>query len=71
MEGVGAYAAPLSEDDGYVSPEFDLPSESESEEETRPAKRSKKTGSTSPPSTSDNMLDNDEKLALALLRGSR
>ncbi|KAJ3896680.1 P-loop containing nucleoside triphosphate hydrolase protein [Lentinula edodes] len=64
MEGgreVGAYVEPS--DDGYVSPEFDLPSESESEEESRPSKRSK----VARPS----VLEDEEELALALLRSSR
>ncbi|GAV99997.1 DEAD-domain-containing protein [Lentinula edodes] len=64
MEGgreVGAYVEPS--DDGYVSPEFDLPSESESEEESRPSKRSK----VARPSA----LEDEEELALALLRSSR
>lgn len=64
MEGgreVGAYAEP-SDDDGYVSPEFDLPSESE--EESRPSKRSK----VARPSSA---LEDEEELALALLRSSR
>ncbi|KAE9407039.1 DEAD-domain-containing protein [Gymnopus androsaceus JB14] len=68
MEGgkeVGAYAAPLS-DEGYVSPEFDLPSDSESEEESRPPpKRSKMTK----PSSQPDILQDEEELALALLRG--
>ncbi|KAJ3865933.1 P-loop containing nucleoside triphosphate hydrolase protein [Lentinula novae-zelandiae] len=58
---VGAYAEP-SDDDGYVSPEFDLPSESE--EESRPSKRSK----VARPSSA---LEDEEELALALLRSSR
>ncbi|KAJ3918027.1 P-loop containing nucleoside triphosphate hydrolase protein [Lentinula edodes] len=64
MEGgreVGAYVEPS--DDGYVSPEYDLPSESESEEESRPSKRSK----VARPSA----LEDEEELALALLRSSR
>ncbi|KAJ4480397.1 DEAD-domain-containing protein [Lentinula edodes] len=64
MEGgreVSAYAEP-SGDDGYVSPEFDLPSESESEE-SRPSKRSKVARPLA--------LEDEEELALALLRSSR
>ncbi|KAF9070409.1 P-loop containing nucleoside triphosphate hydrolase protein [Rhodocollybia butyracea] len=65
---VGAYAAPLSDDDRYVSPEFELPPESESEEAPRPSKRSKTVNSRSqPPGT----LEDEEELALMLLRGSR
>ncbi|KAJ3849973.1 P-loop containing nucleoside triphosphate hydrolase protein [Lentinula lateritia] len=64
MEGgreAGAYAEP-SDDDGYVSPQFELTSESESEE-SRPAKRSKVARPL--------VLEDEEELALTLLRSSR
>ncbi|KAJ7120979.1 P-loop containing nucleoside triphosphate hydrolase protein [Mycena epipterygia] len=59
---------PVSDDDGYVSPEFDLPSDSGSDEETwappPPTKRSK-TSHTEPHRTA---IEDDEELALRLLR---
>ena len=59
--------APSDEDDGYVSPEFDLPPASDDEEDdrgpSRPAKRFKKA-----PQEEDMDLDDDEQLALRLLR---
>ncbi|KAJ3762965.1 ATP-dependent RNA helicase dbp-4 [Lentinula raphanica] len=58
---VGAYAEPLS-DDGYVSPESDLSPDSEPEEMPRPVKRSKVVPSA---------LEDEEELALALLRNSK
>ncbi|KAJ3995683.1 P-loop containing nucleoside triphosphate hydrolase protein [Lentinula boryana] len=58
---LGAHAeSPLS-DDGYVSPEFDLSSDTE-QEESRPAKRSKVARS------QPSVLEDEEELALALLR---
>ncbi|KAJ3788741.1 P-loop containing nucleoside triphosphate hydrolase protein [Lentinula aff. detonsa] len=58
---LGAHAeSPLS-DDGYVSPEFDLSSDTE-QEESRPAKRSKVARS------QPLVLEDEEELALALLR---
>ena len=56
------------EDDGYVSPDFDLPSESESEHEVPPPKRQRSDGKktkTLQPTT----LEEEEELALQLLRG--
>ncbi|KAK7043745.1 ATP-dependent RNA helicase dbp4 [Paramarasmius palmivorus] len=60
-----------SEDDGYVSPEFDLPTSSDEEREyTRPAKRSKGiNGDHHPPEFST--LEDEEERALALLRRGR
>ncbi|KAJ7481739.1 ATP-dependent RNA helicase dbp-4 [Mycena latifolia] len=61
---------PVSDDDGYVSPEFDLPSDSGSEEETwapPPTKRSK-TSHTEPRRTA---VEDDEELALRLLQQRR
>ncbi|KAJ6591209.1 ATP-dependent RNA helicase dbp-4 [Mycena vulgaris] len=61
---------PVSDDDGYVSPEFDLPSGSESDDDREtwapppPAKRSK-TSHTEPRRTA---VEDDEELALRLLR---
>jgi ATP-dependent RNA helicase DDX10/DBP4 len=64
-----------AEGDGYVSPEFDLPSASESEyDDAPPQKRqrpsSRKTREDSDPRKSRPMaLVDEEALALALLRG--
>ncbi|KAF9045500.1 P-loop containing nucleoside triphosphate hydrolase protein [Panaeolus papilionaceus] len=56
------------DDDGYVSPEFDLPSESSDEEEqgSRPTKRGKFASPRA--KTSEDDLDDEEELALRLLR---
>ena len=64
----GPQISPLDEDDGYVSPEFDLEhnSDSEGDEQTsRPPKRSR----TSYPdhNNESRSLDDDEQLALKLL----
>ena len=69
-----AMLAPPDEDDGYVSPEFDLPSESE--DEAPPAKRHKhsKKGPGSKgrqPGTGAATLEEEEELALQLLRSRR
>ncbi|KAJ7057159.1 P-loop containing nucleoside triphosphate hydrolase protein [Mycena amicta] len=64
--GKGPVAMGHDEDDGYVSPEFDLPSGDDEDDEREmwaqppPAKRSKKAHTT---------LEDDEELALRLLRG--
>ncbi|KAJ4488327.1 P-loop containing nucleoside triphosphate hydrolase protein, partial [Lentinula aciculospora] len=58
----GVHAEPSSDGEGYVSPVFNLPSESEVEEEYRPAKRSRV--AQSQPSA----LEGEEELALDLLR---
>ena len=56
------------DDDGYVSPKFDLPDVGSSEEEQPPpSKRSRTVVSRS----ERNALEDDEELALQLLRGSR
>ena len=74
MDGgvAGPTVAEFSDDDGYVSPEFDLPpeeegggSESESEVE-RPSKRVRKNAR---PTTST--LEEEEELALQMLRTKR
>lgn len=62
--------APLSDDDGNVSPEFDLPSDEDSDDAPPPAKRHKMSASNnrlgveSPHQT----LEDEEILALRLLR---
>lgn len=67
--GAPKVVGPTSDDEGYVSPEFDLPSDSGSEEEEAmwappPAKRSKTTHA-EPRRTA---MEDDEELALRLLR---
>lgn len=65
-----AYFEPPDDDDhdGYVSPEFDLPSESSDEEEqdSRPAKRGRFASQRA--KTPEDDLDDEEELALRLLR---
>ncbi|KAH9903502.1 DEAD-domain-containing protein [Cubamyces lactineus] len=62
---MGPTVAELSDDDGYVSPEFDLPSDSEgSEDEQPPSKKAKQ----NPGTTS---LEEEEELALKMLRSRR
>lgn len=70
----GAVVAPPSDDDGYVSPEFNLPDPSSEDEEhwqtaPPPPKRSKISNPKSEryPSPLDD-LEADEELALQLLR---
>ncbi len=53
------------DDDGYISPTFDLPEEDDQDD--RPAKR-RKAAQEIPPSGT---LEDDEALALAVLRGKR
>ena len=63
---MGPTVAELSEDDGYVSPEFDLPSasdEEESEDERPPAKKARKAALST--------LQEEEELALQMLRSRR
>ena len=61
--------APVEEDDGYVSPVFDLPTDSDDEESTSPppAKRAKN-GIGSKLQTGISSLAEEEELALRLLR---
>ncbi|KAI0786991.1 P-loop containing nucleoside triphosphate hydrolase protein [Abortiporus biennis] len=71
-----AVVPPLDEDDGYVSPEFDLPSEADSDEDTfvpPPAKRSRGSQSTIPTEESSKTLtlEDQEERALKLLRNRR
>ncbi|KAL0071643.1 ATP-dependent RNA helicase dbp4 [Marasmius tenuissimus] len=71
--GIAVLDAGDDEDDGYVSPEFDLPDES-SDEETdhdRPAKRRKGTESSLRRPSEFATLDDEEELALKLLRKGR
>ncbi|KAI0073614.1 DEAD-domain-containing protein [Panus rudis PR-1116 ss-1] len=70
LDAMAPTVAPLPEDDGYVSPDFDLPSGSESEGEVPPPKRQKnaKKHSGPPEPTS---LEQEEELAMQLLRSRR
>ncbi|KAI0327508.1 DEAD-domain-containing protein [Cubamyces sp. BRFM 1775] len=62
---MGPTVAELSDDDGYVSPEFDFPSDSDgSEDEQPPPKKAKQ----NPASTT---LEEEEELALKMLRSRR
>ncbi|TFY67036.1 hypothetical protein EVJ58_g1894 [Rhodofomes roseus] len=68
--GMVATLEPVDEDDGYVSPEFDLPSESE--DEAPPAKRSKaSTNQVRKRDAGATTLEEEEELALQLLRSRR
>ncbi|KAI6038586.1 DEAD-domain-containing protein [Pisolithus marmoratus] len=64
----GPIVAPLSDEEGYVTPEFDLPSDSESEVEPPPPKRIKPFASGSSTSPRPRNLEDEEELALRLLR---
>ncbi|KAK7440264.1 ATP-dependent RNA helicase dbp4 [Stygiomarasmius scandens] len=68
--GAVAFADPMPDDDGYVSPEFDLPSEgSDSDQEyARPVKRSRVANVPSRAKQTDDTLEDDEELVLSLLR---
>lgn len=66
-EAMGPMLAEVSEDDGYVSPEFDLPSEPESEDEQHPP--SKKPRRIPEPVLT--ALEDEEQLALQMLRSRR
>lgn len=69
LDDTGPIIAPLPDDDGYASPDFDLPPGSDSENEVPPPKKqrndNKKGMKTSQPTT----LEEEEQLALQLLRG--
>ncbi|KII91775.1 hypothetical protein PLICRDRAFT_173579 [Plicaturopsis crispa FD-325 SS-3] len=67
-DDTGAVLAPLSDDDGYVSPEFDLPSGSDDDADEfvpPPSKRHKVSESKRPSAPT---IEDDEELALSLLR---
>lgn len=61
----GAPTVDFAEDDGYVSPEFDLPSSSDEEDAPPPTKRAKGSKGTK------SALAEEEELALQLLRNRR
>jgi ATP-dependent RNA helicase DDX10/DBP4 len=67
--GVIAELAPPDED-GYISPEFDLPSKDDAQDTLSPPplKRSKRSASTKPDADD---LEDEEELALRLLRNRR
>jgi ATP-dependent RNA helicase DDX10/DBP4 len=67
---VRAIIAPLSDDDGYVSPDFDLPDLPSNEEEDNapPSKRSKIWNQHKESFSAENTIEDDEELALQLLR---
>ena len=66
-----AVLSPAANDDGYVSPEFDLPSGSE-DEQPPPSKRIKNAGGGGGGSTqkAPSALEDYEQLALKMLRGN-
>ena len=69
MQSEATFEAP-SEDDGYVSPEFDLPDLPTDEEEEMaapPSKRTKFGSVSSKPVIKFTALDDEEELALRLL----
>ncbi|KAI0356989.1 DEAD-domain-containing protein [Trametes cingulata] len=70
---MGPTVAELSEDDGYVSPEFDLPSASEDEESEyeRPPPKKAKTSAPANKQTGGTTLEEEEQLALQMLRSRR
>ncbi|KAI0772732.1 DEAD-domain-containing protein [Trametes elegans] len=71
---LGPTVAELSEDDGYVSPDFGLPSASEnddSEDERPPSKRPKTTAVRSTRPSAGTTLEEEEELALQMLRSRR
>ncbi|KAH7921470.1 DEAD-domain-containing protein [Leucogyrophana mollusca] len=61
-----AAIAPVTDDEGYVSPEFDLPSDSEEEITPPPAKRKKSVPT--PTRLRGQDIEDEEELALQLLR---
>lgn len=64
----GSVLALPSDDNGYVSPEFDMPSQSEDEEDMPVAKRSKASHRDSTRNLAENTVEEDEEFALSLLR---
>ena len=71
--GAGPAIMPLLKDDGYVSPDFDLPSESE-DDTSPPLKRAKtldRKDDSRLPAVADPTLEEEEELALQLLRRKR
>lgn len=65
-----AVVASLSEDDGYVSPEYEFSDDSvDDEEDLPPTKRSKTSKQDDKRGrTNENTIEDDEELALQLLR---
>ena len=56
---------PTSDEDGYISPDFNLPDHSEDESEAAPPRKRNKASKREPPS-----VEEDEELVLRLLRTS-
>ncbi|KAF7969085.1 hypothetical protein HWV62_14240 [Athelia sp. TMB] len=63
-----AVVAPMLDDDGYLSPGFDLPSESEDEEDLPPPPKKRSKQELARPHPSRTTLEDEEELALQLLR---
>ncbi|KIJ63585.1 hypothetical protein HYDPIDRAFT_29379 [Hydnomerulius pinastri MD-312] len=70
QEAGHAVLAPLSDDDGYVTPDFDIPSESDEESDFAPPplKRAKATSMSKPRRPTAEDIEDEEELALRLLR---
>jgi len=66
MQSGATFQAP-SDDEGYVSPEFDLPTDEEEEMAAPPSKKTKSGSAPVNRSTQKNPLDEEEELALRLL----
>ena len=64
----GPVLAPM-EEDGYTSPTFDLPSESDGDEAAPPMKRQKKGPDSMKRARVESTLEDEEELALRMLRG--
>ncbi|KAF9021679.1 DEAD-domain-containing protein [Hymenopellis radicata] len=70
-DAAGALIAPVGEDDGYMSPDFDLPevdSDDDDDEPPPPSKRTR-TSSLGGNKSQSHTIEDDEELALQLLRG--
>lgn len=67
---MGAIVALPSDDDGYISPDFDLPELSSEDEDTfaPPSKRNKTSYQQQSSLHAENTVEDDEELALRLLR---
>lgn len=70
-ENLGASFVPMEEDDGYETPEFDLPSEDD--EDMSPPRLFKRAKHADAPSdvSGDDGLEDDEAMALQVLRGRK
>lgn len=70
---MGAYIAPMDEeeDDGYVSPEFDIPDVDSDEDEDGAPPPPKRARANTVRAKATHSVEDDEELALQLLRGGR